>query len=134
MPIGVVENADPIDVMPQALCRSFRRSQQYGVLENRYTNGWRQARVETTTSRKTWELQESLTVAEIAAIETFYVEHIGDSFLFYDLFETDPLFTNDLDGVSAIGQYKARFDSPFELTLGIGSLRGSLPLRIIEVA
>ncbi len=125
MAIGVVDNASPVDALPDVLCRSFRRAQQYTVYSNEYANGESQRSLISSTSRKVWELAAALTAAQLSALRTFYVDHDGATvpFTFHDFYEA---------GIT--GDYTVRFDGAWNQTVGAGALCGSVPLRLVELA
>ncbi len=125
MAIGVVDYASPVGSLPELLCRSFRRAQQYTVYSNEYANGESQRSLISLTSRKVWELSAALTATELSALRTFYTDHDGATvpFSFHDFYEA---------GIT--GDYIVRFDGAWNQTVGAGVLCGSVPLRLVEIA
>lgn len=135
MAIGVVDYAAAVGVLPWNLCRRFTRSQVYQVRENRYPDGQSQRDLLTETSRKAWQLTIPLAPDELTELRTFYEEHAGGHipFTFYDVNETAPAWHYDDTGVAVSGKYTCRFDSPWDQNMGVGYLRATVDLRIVEV-
>lgn len=136
MAIGVVQNAVPQGVFPQALTRRFVRSSAWLVRQNRYVDGTQQADSLVLTAREAWELECGLTAAQATALRGFYVDHNGPliPFYFYDVNETSPLYKIDPTGSSTAGRYTVRFDGPWDQQIGGGSLRVGAGMRLIQVA
>lgn len=118
---GSVANAVSATVMPWQIARSFRRTQAYNVLEMDYSDGHSERGVRTATSRKRWNVTQSLNASEVNTLRTFYLARNGphESFLFYDVYETSPLFTFDPTGVASAGKFEVRFDGEFAVQAGI---------------
>ena len=60
---GSVQNAAPMTVLPQNLCRAFVHAREYALLENEYRNGESQRALLVATSRKRWSLENFGTVS-----------------------------------------------------------------------
>ena len=142
MAIGVVGYALPFDgdVMPFHLARAFKRTATMLVLANDYPNGEAQRSSLVSTSRSFWELDLALatTIGQdfIDELETHWKNHGGAKipFTFYDTSETDPPYSYDITGIAATGKYTVRYDGLFQKTINIGQLRGSIPIRLVELA
>lgn len=130
---GSVANAVSATVMPWEIVRNFRRTQAYSVLEQSYSDGHSERSVRTATSRKRWDLVASLNAAELNTLRDFYNARNGphESFIFYDLYETVPLFTYDPTGVAADGKFEVRFQNEFAVTQLIAL--GDVGITLIEV-
>jgi len=130
---GSVANAVSATVMPWQIARSFRRTQAYNVLEMVYSDGHSERGVRTATSRKRWNVTQSLNAAEVNTLRTFYLARSGphESFIFYDVYETSPLFTFDPTGVAVPGRFEVRFEGEFALQQSIAL--GDVGVSLIEV-
>ena len=107
---GSVQNAAPLTVLPNSLCRAFAHSREYALLENEYSNGESQRSLLVSTSRKRWRTARRLTPTLLGAFRTFYDNRSGplEPFYFYDPWDTSPKFSHDPTGVSpGIGPYRA---------------------------
>jgi len=137
MPIGVVENAlpDDADLLPWHFCLKFVRTNTWLVQSNEYRNGESQVVTPVTNSRKFWQLDLRQVMEHIEELRDFYLAHQGPviPFYFYDVTET-PNFTYDVTGDSAVGKHVVRFDGPWDLSTGVGVLRGSTTIRLVETA
>ena len=60
---GTIQNAAPITVLPQSLCRAFVHERAYPIIENEYRNRESPRPVLATNSRKRWRLVKRLTPA-----------------------------------------------------------------------
>ncbi len=127
--------ANPTTVMPFSLCRAFRRSQGWAVEANTYQNGEYQSRALVSTSRKRWALEKHLLAASVSELRAFYLSQGGGrvEFTFYDVYETDPLFSYDETGTEVDGRYAVRFDGPWDQALVMG-LMTDAQLSLIEVS
>lgn len=121
--------------MPFSLCRAFRRSQRWEVEANHYQNGELQTRSLVSTSRKRWELEKHLTPVDVAELRAFFLSQGGGviEFTFYDVYETDPLFSYDETGSDVDGRYAVRFDGPWDQALVMG-LMTDVQLSLREVS
>jgi len=131
---GSVSNAAPATVMPWNLCRLFAHERTYPVLENEYRNGESQRSPQATNSRKRWRLAHRVTPTALATLRDFYDDRGGpmEPFYFYDVWETDPLYTYDPTGAASDGRYTVCFDCAWEQTIGMG--RSDVPIELIELA
>ncbi len=127
--------ANPATVMPFSLCRAFRRSQAWAVEANTYQNGEYQSRSLVSTSRKRWALEKHLIAADVAELRAFYLSQGGGrvEFTFYDVYETDPVFSYDETGTDVDGRYAVRFDGPWDQALVMG-LMTDAQLSLVEVS
>jgi len=118
---GSVANAVSATVMPWEIARSFRRTQAYDVLGVDYSDGHSERSVRTATSRKRWDISKRLNPAELNTLRDFYNARGGphETFIFYDVYETAPLFTFDPTGVASAGKFEVRFDGEFAVQAGI---------------
>ncbi len=127
--------ANPTTVMPFTLCSAFRRSQAWANDTNTYQNGEYQAQYLVSTSRKRWDLEKHLVAADVSELRAFYLSQKGGhvEFTFYDVYETDPLFSYDETGTELDGRYAVRFDGPWDQALVMG-LMTDAQLSLIEVS
>ncbi len=77
----------------------------------------------------------SLIAAHLTELRAYFEAHLGGTipFYFYDVLDTVNYFY-DSTGLSITGRYCVRFDSPYAATMGLGTLRGAVPIRLIELA
>ncbi len=131
---GSVENAAPVTVLPQSLCRAFVHGREYALLDNEYRNGESQRGLLVATSRKRWRLGKRLTPDQLATLQAFYDARNGPQqpFYFYDPYDTSPKFSYDPTGVATQGRYTVRFDGYWEQSVGIG--RADVEISLIELA
>lgn len=131
---GSVQNAIPLEVLPNSLCRSFGHSREYPLFENEYRNGESQRSLLAATSRKTWQLAKRLTPAQLANLRTFYDARNGpqEAFYFYDPWETSPKFSYDPTGTATQGRYTVRFGGYWEQMIGMA--RADAEITLLEVA
>ena len=130
---GSVANAVSATVMPWEIARAFRRSQAYAVLETSYSDGHSERSVRTTTSRKVWDLVESLDATQLNTLRNFYGARGGahESFIFYDVYETSPIFTFDPTGIAPAGKFEVRFQGSFAVRQSVAL--GDVGIGLIEV-
>ena len=131
---GSVQNAAPVTVLPQSLCKSFAHERGYPVLQNEYANGECQRSVLATNSRKRWRLTKRLTPAALQTLRDFYDARNGptEPFYFYDPYETVPKFSWDGTGQMVAGRYIVRFDSDWSQSVGPG--RSEVQIELVELA
>jgi len=131
---GSVQNAAPVAVLPQSLCRAFVHMREYPVIDNEYRNGESQRSIQAYNSRKRWRLVKRLTPEQLRALRDFYDARKGPTgpFYFYDPYETIPKFSHDPTGQTVVGRYTVRFASPWEQVTTIA--RADLTLELIEVS
>ena len=129
-----VQNAVPVAVLPQSLCRAFTHTREYPVIDNEYRNGESQRSVESATSRKRWRLAKRLTPAQLQALRAFYEARNGpaEPFYFYDPYETSPKFSYDPTGEAVAGRYTVRFNCEWSESLELG--RAEVEIELVEVA
>ena len=132
---GSIVAANPSAVMPFSLCTAFHHERYYAVDENSYENGEVQRSALVETSRKKWVLAKHLTSAEWSELLAFFNSQKGGTveFIFYDVWETDPLFNYDETGTAEDGKYAVRFDGPWQEALVHGSMVDA-QLSLIEVS
>lgn len=131
---GSVQNAAPLAVLPQSLCRAFVHAREYALRENEYRNGESQRSLLVATSRKRWRLAKLLTPALLQQLRDFYDARSGseEPFYFYDPYETVPKFSYDPTGAATQGRYTVRFDGAWEQSVGLA--RGDVKINLIELA
>jgi phage-related protein len=131
---GSVQNAAPITVLPQSLCKGFAHERGYPFLQNEYPNGESQRSVLATNSRKRWRLTKRLTPAALQTLRDFYVARNGptEPFYFYDPYETTPKFSWDGTGQMVMGRSIVRFDSGWSQSVGPG--RSDVQIELFELA
>lgn len=134
MPIGSVQNAVPLTVLPGSLMRAFRRSNEWYGQQNEYRNGERQRATPVTNSRKSWRLAKRLTSSQLATLRTFFFARRGgtEPFYFYDGTETSPMWTQDDTGVATTGRYTVRFEGEWSEQISLP--RHDVELELIELA
>lgn len=131
---GSVGNVVVQTVMPWNLCRAFTRSRTRPLIENRYCDGENQRANRTGSSRKSWSLTMRLSAAELTELREFYEARGGmrEAFLFYDVWEFDPLFTYDEAGeAEGAGRYPVRFAMAWGQE--VDWVRGVASLQLVEV-
>ena len=131
---GSVQNAAPVTVLPQSLCKAFAHERTYPLLQNEYANGECQRSVLATNSRKRWRLTKRLTPAALQTLRDFYDARSGptEPFYFYDPYETTPKFSWDGSGQMVAGRYIVRFDSGWSQSAGLG--RSDVHIELVELA
>jgi phage-related protein len=129
-----IQNAVPVAVLPQSLCRAFVHTREYPVIDNEYRNGESQRSVESATSRKRWRLAKRLTPAQLQALRSFYEARNGpaEPFYFYDPYETNPKFSYDSTGQAVAGRYTVRFNCEWSQSASPG--RAEVVIELVEVA
>jgi len=127
---GSVQNAAPVEVLPQSLCRAFVHMREYPVLDNEYRNGESQRSVQAQTSRKRWRLAKRLTPTDLQTLRSFYKARKGpvEPFFFYDPYEAVPKFSHDPTGVSSAGRYTVRFDCEWSESINLGCVETEIAL------
>lgn len=127
-----VPNASVSLVMPWALCSSFGRSQIYPARRNVYRGTEQQITLEAGNSRKSWDIAQRLTPANLATMLAFHAT-VGTltPFFFYDPWDTSPKFNYDPSGTATTGRYVVRFEGP--LTTDRAWPRHDLTFRLIEI-
>ncbi len=129
-----VQNAVPVAVLPQSLCRAFVHTREYPVIDNEYRNGESQRSVEASTSRKRWRLAKRLNAAQLQGLRAFYEARNGpaEPFYFYDPYETNPKFSYDPTGQATQGRYTVRFNCEWNQSASPG--RAEVEIEVLEVA
>jgi phage-related protein len=131
---GSVQNAAPTAVMPLSLSRAFAHVREYPVYVNEYANGESQRSRVADASRRRWRLGKRLSPAQLSALRDFYDARGGpqEAFLFYDPYETDPLFSYDPTGAASQGRHTVRFEGAWSQETAIA--RSDLQIEIVELA
>jgi hypothetical protein len=131
---GNVADAVGLEVMPRSLCRFFRHSREYPVLDNEYRNGESQRSAQAANSRKSWALTKRLPPALLQTLREFYEARNGthEPFYFYDPYETSPRFSWDPTGAAPAGRYTVRFNCEWNQAAGPG--RADAQIELIELA
>ena len=131
---GSVQNATPVTVLPQTLCRAFAHEREYPVIENEYRNGESQRAVLADGSRKSWRLAKRLTAAQLTGLRAFYQARKGaqEPFYFYDPWEAVPKFAYDPTGASRYGRYTVRFHGNWSESVGLR--RADVEIALVELA
>lgn len=128
---GSVQNAVTATVMPWNLARQFTRTREFPLAMNVYPDASSQRRLTADTPRAGWRIVHRLTAAAAAELQTFFLDHVGQAFLFYDVHETDPAFNYDETGVAETGRYAVRFEGAWDQTVE-GALT-ECPIELVEV-
>ena len=131
---GSVQNAAPVTVLPQSLCKAFAHERAYPLLQNEYRNGESQRSALATNSRKRWRLTKRLTPVALQTLRDFYDARNGptEPFYFYDPYETTPKFSWDGNGQMVVGRFIVRFDSDWSQSVGPG--RSEVQIELVELA
>ena len=131
---GSVQNAAPLTVLPQSLCRAFVHAREYALRENEYRNGESHRSLLVSTSRKHWRLRKRLTPALLQQLRDFYDARSGaqEPFYFYDPWETSPKFSYDPTGAATLGRHTVRFDGAWEQSVALG--RADVEISLVELA
>lgn len=130
---GSVAAAAASTVWPALRYSRFARTAEWIVDENTYANGERQAATYLTLPRRRWDLVAKLTAAELATVRSFIEARRNvEPFVFYDPWETSPLFSHDPTGAATAGRYKVRMEPSWSYTMMLG--RFELPLVFHEIA
>ena len=131
---GSVQNAVPVTVLPQSLCKAFAHERGYPVLQNEYANGECQRSVLATNSRKRWRVTKRLTSVALQTLRDFYDARNGptEPIYFYEPNETSPRFTYDQTGQAATGRYIVRFDGAWSQSVEPG--RTEVEIALVELA
>ena len=132
---GSVQNAAPVTVLPQSLCRAFAHERAYPFIENEYKNGESQRSVlATTNSRKQWRLAKRLAPTALLTLRNFFDARKGatEPFYFYDPYETVPKFSYDPAGVVTVGRYTVIFRGDWQQSCGPG--RSDVQIELMEIA
>jgi hypothetical protein len=123
--------------MPWNLAKDFARTNSFAGMTviNDYNGGESQRRATVANVRRMWSATFRLTAEQLAALRGFYEDQDGGlrPFYFYDVTETED-FAYDETGASATGRYTVRFDSDWQQEIGVGQLRGTVTIRLIELA
>jgi hypothetical protein len=131
---GSVGNAAPTVVLPWSLCRAFRHSREFAILENDYRDGTSQRSLLVETSRKSWRLSKRLAPAALTTLRSFWDARHGplQEFYFYDPWDTNPRFSYDPTGVATEGRYTVRFDGAWEQSCDIA--RADVDIALVQLA
>ena len=131
---GSVAAAAPATVFPWELVSAFRRGRTFATERSEYADGRSHRRSLVTLSRRRWPLSQRLKPVALGTLRAFYEARNGsqETFYFYDVHETSPLFTYDQSGVATVGRYTVRFDGGFGQQVGL--TRGEVSLALLEVA
>lgn len=129
---GNVQVATPATVLPNALCKSYQRAQDYKMLVNWYPDGSQQRACLVVGPRDSWVLSQRLGPAALSALTQFYLARQGNTqpFYFYDQIESP--HTYDPSGVNGLGRYTVRFAGD-GLTISGGMGRSDAQFSLIEI-
>lgn len=120
---GNIDLANPIGVFPKLLYLSFNETRVFPILTTMYHDGTTERSLITDTvneprSIHNFKLVARLSRTELAALRTFYEQHLGPTipFTFYNPFEASPgtvVGSNwDATGSTFEGRYTVRFNNP----------------------
>ena len=110
--------AAPTDVMPSHLSRAFHMEVRLEADLNMYPDGSSDRKALALNDRHYFTLQQTLLPDDWQALRTFYLQHQGRAFFFYNLRETVPPFSFDPTGNATVGRYTVAFDGAWSDTYG----------------
>ena len=126
---GIVTQAVASTVMPYALCSAFTESWAWPVRVNGpFADGSLVTNVQAEHSRRSWTIQQRLTVDQLAELDAFRSFWKGSLTPFYFYPRRDDY---DETGVSTVGRYLVRFDGPVSFTQGI--VRNPADFKLIQL-
>lgn len=129
---GAVVTATPSGVLPHPLFTKYALQIQRRANVNEYLDGTTQAAALVGAERRRWDLEQRLTAALLADLETFFEDHNGKQIPFYFYDTTIPGTVYDATGVATTGRVAVTFDTDsYSHTLSPG--RASSPFALIEV-
>jgi hypothetical protein len=115
---GNLTPANPTDVMPAKLSRAFHLELRMETDLNMYPDGSSDRNPLAQNDRHYFTLQQTLLPDEWQAMRTFFYQHQGVPFYFYNLRETVPPWSWDSTGQDPIGRYTVVFDGQWSETYG----------------
>jgi hypothetical protein len=124
--------ANPVDVMPKELSKSFQMDLRLEALLNQYPDGSSDRNALAANVRHYFRMTQGLISADWAAMRSFYTSHQGQPFYFYHLRETVPPWSYDPTGAATVGRYTVVFDGQWSDTYNIA--RTDVALQLREVA
>ena len=110
--------AAPTDVMPARLARAFHEELRLECDMNIYPDGSSDRNPLAQNNRRYFSLQQTLLPDDWQALRTFFYNHQGRAFYFYNLRETVPPWSWDPTGQDPIGRYVVAFDGALSETYG----------------
>ena len=113
---GNIIPANPTDVMPIQLARAFQLQLRLEADLNMYPDGSSDRNPLAINVRSYFTIQETLLPDDWMALRSFFYEHQGRSFYFYNLRETVPPWTWDPTGQDPVGRYTVVFDGQWSET------------------
>jgi|SRR5215831_1530503 len=115
---GNLTPAQPTDVMPAKLSRAFHEEMHLECDLNMYPDGSSDRNALAQNNRRYFTMQQMLVPDDWQALRTFFYNHQGRAFYFYNLRETVPPFSWDPTGQNTVGRYTVAFDGPWTETYG----------------
>jgi hypothetical protein len=115
MPGNIIQ-ATPTDVMPAKLSRAFHMEVHLEADLNMYPDGTSDRNPLAQNDRHYFTMQQVLLPDDWQALRSFFYNHQGVPFYFYNLRETVPPFSWDPSGQNTVGRYTVVFDGGFDET------------------
>jgi hypothetical protein len=108
--------AAPTDVMPAHLAKAFHMELHLENDLNMYGDGSSDRNPLAQNDRHYFTMQESLLPDDWSALRSFFYNHQGRPFYFYNPRETVPPYSWDSTGQNTIGRYTVTFDGQWSET------------------
>lgn len=106
------------DVFPYSLARAFHMELQLQADLNMYPDGSSDRNALAINDRHYFTLQETLSPDDWQSLRSFFYNHQGRAFYFYNLRETVPPWTYDSTGQATVGRYTVAFEGQWSETYG----------------
>jgi|SRR5262249_43685277 len=129
---GIITPANPTEVMPFTLCAAFTEQLEYKCFLNTYQDGSSDRIAQADNPRHFFRLTRKLTASQYTTLYNFYQAHLIKPFWFYNLPETVPPFTWDINGNAPDGRYAVVFDGSWSDQVLLGRSQVSLGLREVD--
>lgn len=126
---GNITPAQPTTVMPFVLCRAFQEELRLEANLNNYPDGRSDRAALAINVRHYFKLTTPLFRGDWTLLRTFFYDHQGQAFWFYNLRETVPPWTYDPTGQNPIGRYTVTFDGQWSDTVTMTRAEVQIALR-----
>ncbi len=124
-----LNGANPSEVMPKQLCRSFQADLRMESLLNQYPDGASDRAALALNVRHYFHMVQGLSGPDWTAMFQFYRRKQAQAFYFYNLRETVPMGSYDPTGTDPIGRYTVVFDGQWSDTYNVARTDVALQLR-----